>query len=126
MIRRVSGMLVLIAGIAAPVPSLAEPVFDHQRLFTTAAERERLDADRLHAAEADPPESPAIGAVEALTAIHAHGYVRREDGPDTAWIRVREQLEARTDPEIRGGRITVDGPGGRLHRMRPGRRVDGS
>lgn len=91
----------LALAVLLTAPGLAQPqsaVFDG-RLFTTAAERQRLDRLRRHADVTNARPRADRGALPS-PAVHVQGIVLRSDGPYTAWVN---------DRSVRPGAPSEDG-----------------
>jgi hypothetical protein len=100
------------------------------RLFTTEAERQRLDAQRMGtgATSAPPPPSaePTAGAAPPPPApLTVNGLVVRSGGRATVWINQSAQPgEVRLGPDGRAPDVTVPLPGGGSAVVKPGQQVD--
>lgn len=108
-------ILVLAAGSAcAQVPQLG-------RLFTTPAERQQLDQARLRGitatTQAATPPAPPPPAPAPPQPLVVSGFVKRSNGPSTAWI----------NGEVRGttaGGYIARAPDGRSIVVKPGQEYD--
>ena len=134
--------LALACTLAPPGAAGAE--FDDQRLFTTAAERARLD--ELRTARSEQPErkaetaEPARGTSAARSEpapkpppapeVTLRGFVRRTDGPDAVWVNEGSTLGGlaggiRVDSgRLDGDTVVIRLPDGRTVRLRPGQTWD--
>lgn len=136
--------ITLLVALAPAAP--AAPAFDDQRLFTTPAERARLDELRAArqaepAGGSDAPASGTAGDQGAPTArpeppppapVRLRGFVRRSDGPGAVWVNDASSVDdARLpdDLEVHSGRldgatVVVTLPDGRRIRLKPGQTWD--
>ncbi|MEX2576276.1 MAG: hypothetical protein WD382_06450 [Halofilum sp. (in: g-proteobacteria)] len=115
----------------------AEPPFDAQRLFTTAPQREHLDALREGASpparqiddrreEVVPPQEQPQAKKPPRVALQ--GFIRRNDGRSAVWANGGNTLNGeaiRGDIRIDSGRldgatVVIRLPDGRKLRLQPG------
>jgi hypothetical protein len=105
------------------------------RLFTTPAERARLEQLRhvppVEEKQAEKEQEPTALPTEPVEIpnITVQGYVTRSDGSNTAWVNGQNSLDGDLESQhirvptrgIQGGRVSVQLPeGGRSVRLRPG------
>lgn len=139
---------IVTATAVAEAARAADPLDGH-RLFTTAAERERLQALRAERAEREarrdgaPEESgrAASGGGSAARAapqpeppprVDLRGFVRRSGGPDAVWVNDGSTLSGETlegDIRVRawgrdGSTVRITLPDGRTIRLKPGQTWD--
>lgn len=136
-------LLAVLALMALPGAALAAPAFDDQRLFTTAAERQRLEELRAAGADAAKRETAADAAGETaarrsrveprkLPPVELRGFVRRSDGPGAVWVNDGSTVDDAPLPDdirVRSGRLdgataVVTLPDGRTVRLKPGQTWD--
>ncbi len=115
------------------------------RLFTTPAERDRLDQLRAAATAEDlarqreqeqrrqePARAAAAPAPEPpkRPRVHVRGFVRRSDGPSAVWVNDASTLggervgDGVAAGRIEGSSVVVTLPDGRRVRLRPGQTWD--
>lgn len=124
--------------LAAPVAADEPTAFDSQRLFTTAEQREQLDAARRSGGnDRDGDEGETISAAgvaefDRETAqemarnedapppeIGLRGFVSRSDGPSAIWF-ADETGSASDRGWIDGNTVVVETPDGDFVRLKPG------
>ncbi|MGE0802458.1 MAG: hypothetical protein AB7G13_29365 [Lautropia sp.] len=124
--REVAGALLVIAGIIATPPVVAEDALG--RLFLTPAERRAIDAARQ--APADAPAMQAPSTVPPPDPSRVDGVVRRSLGPDVVWIDGRPTVLSAdggaTAPRIEADHVVLPTADGRWLRLRPGPSIDGA
>lgn len=135
----VAALLLAVPWSAAP----AAPAFGDQRLFTTAAERARLDelrreqerepADASEPAEARAPERRVQSEQPpAPPPVDLRGFVRRSEGPGAVWVNDGSTLDDGRLPadirvhsgQVEGATVRVTLPDGRSIRLKPGQTWD--
>lgn len=129
--------LAMLLSVPTALAADAAPRFDGQRLFTTAAQREQLDALR----DGKPlPERPPESRRQTLVlppekktaekkppAVTLQGFVRRSGGRSAVWANGQSTLrDRRIDGDVRisgrieGTAVLVTLPDGRTVRLQPG------
>lgn len=126
-----------VLAFCAPAMALGDTNarFEDQRLFTTAAQRERLDAIR---AGTSPPE-PEAGRTRAAPVppppkpppVSLDGFVSRGDGRSAVWANGTSTLRGSPGADLRvhgdriqGSAVVITLPDGRTIRLKPGQRWD--
>ncbi len=114
----IAAWLLALSALAAPSSVLAQepPSLVHNRLFTTPAERARLDELRRRPEKPTrAPSKPAPVAVRAkkpapvLPRVSVQGVVLRSRGPATAWVNGESTLAGE---RLKGGiRVEAAGAG---------------
>lgn len=135
-------LLVLLVAPCASAP--AAPAFEDQRLFTTAAERQRLDelrtAEEGRSEAASSAQSGGGAAADRRARVEPRkpppvklrGFVRRSEGPGAVWVNDASTVDdARLPDDLRvhsgrldGATVTVTLPDGRTIRLKPGQTWD--
>lgn len=133
-------IVALAALVGMPVVQAAETPgrFDDERLFTTAEQRDYLDALR---AGSEAPARPDAGrhepvvppkveqkAEKKLPSVSLQGFIRRSDGRSAVWANNQNTLnderlaeDIRIDSgRIEGTTVLVTLPDGRKVRLEPG------
>jgi hypothetical protein len=136
--------LALIGVLALPLPTLAQggpvvgaaPPVHFGRLFTTPAERERLDAMRLSGGQVASAPAMPVPAVPGEAAplppppppqpVTLNGVVQRSGGASTIWVNqeARTGAEIRVAPGTREPAVVVSLPNGGKAILKPGQQVD--
>ena len=122
----------LLPAIAAAAQT---PVFRDQRLFTTAAQRARLDRLRAGREIAHIEDQRALVPAHKQappSPVRLEGFVQRSGGPPAVWVNDRNTLSGdRIAPGIRvdsgrieGGTVVIELPGGQTIRLKPGQTWD--
>ncbi len=136
------GTLVLMVMLGCPAASAQDPSggerFDDKRLFTTAPQREHLDALREGT---PPPERSAESRRQTAVpvpeetdeakkppSVELQGFVRSDEGRSAVWANGENTLngdtiggELRVDSgRIDGRTVMITLPNGRTARLRPG------
>lgn len=138
---RCFAIFALAALVGMPMVNAAETPrrFDDERLFTTAEQREYLDALRAGSpapARPDngrqepvvPPKAEQKKAEKKLPSVSLQGFMRRSDGPSAVWANDQNTLsderlaeDIRIDSgRIEGTSVVVTLPDGRKVRLEPG------
>jgi hypothetical protein len=124
--HRVRALLALAAAMGTPAAHAQPPHLG--RLFTTEAERQRLDAQRTgtNASAVPPAPAPETAAPPPPPApLTVNGVVLRSGGHATVWINQVPQAGAvRLGPDGRTPAVTVTLPGGASVTVKPGQQVD--
>lgn len=125
--------------LAAPVAAEEPAAFDSQRLFTTAEQREQLDAARRRGSddaaaggEGETISAAGVAEFDRETAqemaqtedspppeIGLRGFVSRSDGPSAIWF-ADETGSASDRGWIDGDTVVVETPDGDFVRLKPG------
>jgi hypothetical protein len=98
----------LIGLISIPLQVAAED--DFGRLFTSAAERKKLDTLRKNqklrvaSPQKNTPLEPAVDEIPAPVTLQ--GYVRRSDGPTTLWVNHKAVQENSTQDDVEIGQLS--------------------
>lgn len=117
--------------------------FDDERLFTTAEQREYLDALRAGSPAPErpddgrqepvvPPKAEQEKAEKKLPSVSLQGFIRRSDGRSAVWANGQNTLnddrladDVRIDSgRIEGTTVVVTLPDGRKVRLEPGQAWD--
>lgn len=129
--------LCLVLPVLPGTASAGSPVLGDQRLFTTAAQRARLDAARERLAAAGENDgSPATASTtmpserghgdgRSASALHLRGIVRRSDGLSAVWLEADDGGDgAIEDRRVLGDAVVLTLSGGRTIRLEPGQVYD--
>jgi hypothetical protein len=85
-------------------PGLAADALTGQRLFTTPAQRARLDQGHREPAAQSAQETARTTTAAAQRAVTLTGVVDRPDGPSAFWLDGRRFLDGRALPATVPGR----------------------
>lgn len=93
------------------------------RLFSTPAERLRMDIAR-GTAPAPPPAPAPVQSVVPPQPVTVNGFVQRNGGKSTVWINQEPQRGARISGPGKQARVAVTLPSGQRILLKPGQSVD--
>jgi hypothetical protein len=102
----------------------------NSRLFTTPAERARLDQARFRPSKKTMVRETQVKPLPAIPRIHLQGILTRSLGPSTVWANGSSTLQgldldlAIKPNELTPALVAITLPDGRVVRLRPGERYD--